>query len=118
MVLARNLFLQNRFVIGSVSGSHSPNTSIRNTQWLTASARSPPPPTSTEIPLFPNVFAVLVPLTKTESPGTKRNGQGSAPTPRFLPPDSQFLWSTVHSILSAEIRAALEAFADDMAVAS
>ena len=52
---------------------------------------------STQKPLFPNGFAAPVSAasfsgSETESPGTEHNRQGFGRTPRFLPPNSQFLW--------------------------
>jgi hypothetical protein len=47
--------------------------------------------------LFPNDFPLpvfLVPFSgsETEKPGSTRNPQGSGRSPRFLPPNSPFLW--------------------------
>jgi hypothetical protein len=78
MVLAQNLFLQNRFVTGFVSGSQTPTTSISYTPWLTGLGRSILAAIIAKNAVFSNSFAHLLrprPFSRseTESPGIDPN---------------------------------------------
>ena len=80
-------------------GSQFPTTSISYTLWLTGFGRSILAATVANNAVFSNGFAhPPLPTTfsgsETERPGAERNRQGFGRTPRFLPPNSQFLWST------------------------